>query len=331
MLRFIIFLLALTFSLSSNAQPDSSRFVFYNVENLFDTIDSPNTRDEEFLPEGDRHWNGWKYQQKLNKIYKTLMAVKGWQKLSLIGLCEIENRQVLANLIYKTPLYQYDYQIIHTESPDERGVDVALLYSQDDFSLLSSETLEIRFPFDTTDKTRDILYVEGVLFGADTLHLFLNHWPSRYGGYMKTKKKREFVASLLARTIDSVATKEKEANILIAGDFNDEPSDSSLEKLMDETNQADLLNLLEKTKKGTTKYRSQWYLFDQLIVSKSLLKPHEKLQAHNPQIGRFPFLLTDDERYGGMKVFRTFAGPRYIGGYSDHLPVFLDLKYDAQE
>jgi endonuclease/exonuclease/phosphatase family metal-dependent hydrolase len=331
MSRFFLVLLALAFSLSSKAQPDSCRFVFYNVENLFDTIDSPNTRDEEFLPEGDRHWNGWKYQQKLNKIYKTLMAVKGWHKLSLIGLCEIENRQVLANLIYKTPLYQYDYQIIHTDSPDERGVDVALLYNPDDFSMLRSETLEIRFPFDSTDKTRDILYAKGIMFGADTLHVFLNHWPSRYGGYMKTKKKREFVASILARKIDSIAIKQKDAKILIAGDFNDEPSDSSLEKLTDETNQADLVNLLENTQDGTTKYRSQWYLFDQLIVSNNLLKPAKGLHALNPQIGRFPFLLTEDERYGGMKVFRTFAGPRYIGGYSDHLPVFLDLKYSTQD
>lgn len=331
MLRFLIILLALSIVLSSEAQEDSCRFVFYNVENLFDTIDSPGTKDEEFLPEGERRWNGWKYQQKLNKVYKTLMAVKGWQKLSLIGLCEIENRQVLANLIYKTPLYQYDYQIIHTDSPDERGVDVALLYSPDDFSVLRSETLEIRFPFDSTDRTRDILYVKGIMFGADTLHLFLNHWPSRYGGYMKTKKKREFAASILAGKIDSIASKEREAKILIAGDFNDEPSDSSIEKLTSETNETGLVNLLEKTNNGTTKYRSQWYMFDQLIVSKSLLKPVKGVQAINPQIGQFPFLLTEDERYGGMKVFRTFAGPRYIGGYSDHLPVFLDLKHSTQD
>ncbi len=331
MLRFLIILLALSFTLNTQAQEDSCRFVFYNIENLFDTVDSPDTRDEEFLPEGERRWNGWKYQQRLNKIYKTLMAVKGWQKLSLIGLCEIENRQVLANLIYKTPLYQYDYQIIHTDSPDERGVDVALLYRPGDFSLLSSETLEIRFPFDSTDKTRDILYVKGIMFGADTLHLFLNHWPSRYGGYMKTKKKREFAASVLARKIDSVASHQKEAKILIAGDFNDEPTDSSLEKLTSETHHTELVNLFAKTNTGTTKYRSQWYLFDQLIVSKSLLKPVEGIQAINPQIGQFPFLLTEDERYGGMKVFRTFAGPLYIGGYSDHLPVFLDLKHSIQD
>lgn len=328
MIRYFLIIFLLHLSVLLQAQQDSCRFVFYNVENIFDTIDNPGTRDEEFLPDGNRSWNGWKYQQKLNKTYQTLMAVKEWQKLSLIGLCEIENRQVLANLIYKTPLYQYGYQVIHKDSPDERGVDVALLYRPEDFSVEGYEAITITFPFDSTDKTRDILYVKGVLFGADTLHVFINHWPSRYGGYMKTKKKREYAAEILSGKVDSISAKNKNAAIVIAGDFNDEPTDSSIERLMQKTKQTKLINLLANEERGTTKYRSQWFMFDQLIVSENLFANNTSSALHvsNAEISRFPFLFSDDERYGGKKLFRTFTGPKYMGGYSDHLPVFMDFK-----
>jgi len=308
------------------SQTEVSRFAFYNVENLFDTIDTPGTRDGEFLPEGQRYWNSYKYYQKINKLYKAIMAVKEWENLSFLALCEVENKTVVS---------KFGYEIIHQESPDERGVDIALLYRTEDFDRKAQEFIPVHFPFDTTDKTRDILYTKGVLFNTDTLHIYINHWPSRYGGYMKTKPKREYAATILASHIDSVARKNPHAQIIVAGDFNDDPSDSGITTFLENTEATALIPLLTEEKGGTTKYRSQWYLFDQLFVSKNLTdREATSLQVKNASIADFSFLLQEDERYGGTKPFRTYSGPRYIGGYSDHLPVFMDIikhKSNADE
>lgn len=324
-MRLVFFIIMLIMSLSTVGQDTSCRFVFYNVENLFDTIDSPDTRDEEFLPQGDRHWNGWKYSQKLKRIYKTLVAVKQWETLSFIGLCEIENKTVVSNLLYKTPLYREGYRILHQDSPDERGVDVALLYREEDFTLLHHEFIRVSFPFDSADHTRDILYAKGLVFNSDTIHIYLNHWPSRYGGYMKTKPKRNYTAKLLAEHISNhVLINNPEAHILIAGDFNDDPSDESLQTLLQKTTDIPL-KLMVPPDKGTTKFRSQWYLFDQVYASESLINNPSGLNVSNASIAKLPFLIQEDERYGGQKLFRSFLGPKYIGGYSDHLPVYIDL------
>lgn len=327
MLRIYFTAIGVLFLVMAYGQSEVSRFAFYNVENLFDTINTPGKRDAEFTPDGDRHWNGYKYHQKLSKLYKVLMAVKGWENLTFIGLCEVENKTVVSNLLYKTPLFQYGYQILHKDSPDERGVDVALLYRTEEFELNTHEFISVRFPFDTTDKTRDILYASGTLLDSDTLHIYLNHWPSRYGGYMKTKPKREYAARVLAGHIDSVARRHPGAMFIVAGDFNDDPTDSGITTLMKNTSETNLAGLLSSEDDGgTTKYRSQWYLFDQLFVSENLIdKQPAPFKVKEATIADFPFLLQEDDRYGGNKLFRTFSGPRYIGGYSDHLPVFMDI------
>jgi len=329
MVKYLLLILILSSSVDVSGQDNTFRFMFYNVENLFDTIDNPAKRDEAFTPKGEYHWNKYKYNTKLQHIYKTIMSVKEWEELPLIGLCEIENHRVLNHLLYKTPLYQYNYHVIHQDSPDERGIDVALLYQAEYVEILDRRFISIRFPFDTTDKTRDILYVKTLLSGNDSLHIFLNHWPSRYGGYMQTQPKRNYVAKVLAHTIDTLFNESSESNILIAGDFNDALGDESIELLIKEvtTTRLKSLPLSSSSRPGTLKYRSQWQHFDQIIVSQGLMsKKGLSLTQNQISTGKASFLIQKDNRYQGWKPFRYLQGPKYIGGYSDHLPIFIDIR-----
>ncbi len=184
------------FGYSQSGMIDSYKIMFYNVENLFDTYDDSLINDEEFLPEGDRFWNNHKYYSKLNNIYKVIVAVGGWQPPAIIGLCEIENRTVLNDLVNNTPLVKFEYQIIHKESPDRRGIDVGLLYRKELFQPISYEAIPINFPNNPESKTRDILYVKGIAEKSDTLNIFINHWPSRWGGQLESEDRRLFVASV---------------------------------------------------------------------------------------------------------------------------------------
>ena len=342
----IIFLVSSSlFSAEVKAQINSSenknrfRIVFYNVENLFDIYNDSLTNDDEFTPEGIRSWNNHRFYKKLNNIYKVIVGIGKWEPPSVVGLCEIENRFVLNKLIYKTPLKNLDYKIIHEESPDWRGIDVALLYRQDKFEPLYFETINIRFPFDTSKRTRDILYVKGLIADNDTIHLFVNHWPSRYGGYLASKPKREFVASVLKNKTDSVFKTNRLANILIMGDFNDDPADESLTiflKAKSDTSELvnpGLFNLMSVYKKewkaGTLKYKENWNVFDQIIVSDALLFGSNNLiiSPERAKIYNADFLFEEDSKYLGKKPFRTYTGAKYNDGYSDHLPVFVDVLY----
>jgi predicted extracellular nuclease len=303
---------------------DKFRIAFYNVENLFDTIDATDKKDEEFTPSGIKGWNEYRYHKKLNHIYKTLIAIKEWGKLPVVGLCEIENKTVLKDLIYQTPLFQFNYQYIHRESPDERGVDVALLYDNHVFQPLDTCYYTLVFPDDPQDKTRDILYVKGLVYQKDTLHIFVNHWPSRYGGYMATRLKRLFAAKTLAAKADSILKRQPLANIVAMGDFNDTPADTSIKFLSHTLTQITPV----PDQSGTTKYRSQWSVFDQMLVSPQLLKKGQSLHIpdNTAHIAKPEFLLEKDIRYGGQKPYRTYSGPRYQGGFSDHLPVYISLQ-----
>ncbi len=317
--------------------PEYIRIVFYNVENLFDIYDDSLKNDEEFTPAGIKNWNYKKFQQKLNNIYKTIIAIGEWEPPAIVCLCEIENRYVLNKLVYETPLKKFNYKIIHEESPDLRGIDVALLYRPKKFKPLFHKAIPVIFPFDTAKKTRDILYVKGVVFNEDTLHLFVNHWPSRYGGLLATKSLRNFTASVLKNTVDSIFENNSSANILIMGDFNDEPTDQSLtislNAVTDTINikSAGLINLMALKQKtlneGTLKYKNNWNFFDQFIVSYSLFNGNNKLHidSQGAQIFNADFLKEEDSKYLGIKPFRTYSGPKYLGGFSDHFPVYIDL------
>ncbi|MCK5839577.1 MAG: endonuclease, partial [Bacteroidales bacterium] len=313
------------------------RIVFYNLENLFDTKNDSAIRDDEFTPDGIRAWNNFKFQKKIINTYKTIIAIGEFDPPAVIGVCEIENRVVLQQLTLGTPLKKFNYKIIHRDSPDRRGIDVALLFRPSRFQPLFIKTIPINYPFDTLSRTRDILYVKGVALNSDTLHLFINHWASRYGGYMPTKRKREYIARQLRSATDSILNKNSQALIVVTGDFNDEPWDESLRILTKQTqfNSKDgnrgLINLLEKKVRyknsGTIKWREYWQLFDQFLISFPLLNPNNKIFTRHDLTRIFDaeFLLEEDNRYFGQKPFRTYGGYRYQGGFSDHLPIFLDL------
>lgn len=324
---------------SSELSRGDVRLMFYNCENLFDTDDDPLKRDEEFLPDGDRNWSKYRYWKKLSNIYKVIIAVGGWDAPEIVGLCEIENLKVLRDLVNNTPLSRIGYEIVHYESPDKRGIDVALFYRPDKVELLYSKAIPINFPNEPNHKTRDILQVKILTKNEDTLHVFINHWPSKWGGQLETEPSRIFVASILRESVDSIFSMNKNANIVITGDFNDEPEDKSLKhhlnaKLVyDKYEPGELYNLsyyLEHEKQlGSHKYRSEWGILDQMIISGSLLNKNSKLKTtiDNTSIFNAEFLLEKDESYLGKKPFRTYTGFKFNDGFSDHLPVYIDLFF----
>lgn len=321
---------------SSRDERGHYRFMFYNVENLFDTKDESGKDDDEFLPDGARFWTWNRLNDKLTSLYKAIAAVGMWEPPEVIGMCEVENRDVLQLLIRQTPLGSFSYRIVHRDSPDQRGIDVALMIRTDKVSVLDSAFYPLVFPPDTISATRDILYAKTLIL-TDTLHVFVNHWPSRLGEALAERNR--FLAGQYLRSLtDSILDANPQANILIMGDFNDEPGDRSLTEGL-----GAFLDILPSNGKlynmmtgfypvrslGTIKYREQWSVFDQFIVSRALLDSQGGLYTGPGFAGilQEEFLLEPDERYGGYRPFRSYDGFRYRGGFSDHLPVFLDLWF----
>ncbi|MCX6251703.1 MAG: hypothetical protein NTX61_13240 [Bacteroidetes bacterium] len=313
------------------------RVVFYNVENLYDPYNDSVKRDDDFTSTGGKRWTYSRFLAKLLHLSKLFISIGEGNPPAIIGMCEVENDYVLQKLIYATPLKNTRYKIIHYDSPDARGVDVAMLYRPDRFRVLASKPVKVRFPFDTNSATRDILYVRGLIFTQDTLHLFINHWPSRRGGYTESTPKRNFVAGLLKFTVDSILQKHTNANILIMGDFNDEPDNESISRILGaradtgDLRPMDLVNLmtfkLKEWNMGTIKYQGKWSIFDQIIISGNLLGKQNSIHSgiNDAHIFKGNFLLEDDSRYLGSKLNRTYVGPNYHGGFSDHLPIYLDI------
>lgn len=318
---------------------DVYRIMFYNVENLFDVDNDSLTNDEEFTPDGVRYWTEYRYKQKLNNIYKVIVALGGWELPQIVGLSEVENRKVLDDLLNYTPLYKSDYKIVHYDSPDRRGIDVALLYRSSFFTPFFHTPINVKWPVNIgTGTTRDILLVSGVTNNGDTLHIFVNHWPSRWGGQMETEEKRMYVAQLLKKQTDSIFKADSDARVIIMGDLNDYPTDRSLtESLKAETQFTNIKSnklynlsyyLQEVKKEGTHKYDGRWGVLDQIIVSGTLLDTTNMIYTSIDDIHIFSqdFLLEKDDKYTGNKVNRTYIGYKYHGGYSDHLPTYLDIR-----
>ena len=311
------------------------RVMFYNVENLFDPFDDSLTRDEEFTPMGQRYWTWRKMETKINGIYKVIMAVGEADPPVLVGMCEVENGFVLHKLVNDTPLGKFEYRVVHRESPDRRGIDVALLYRPDRFQVQEKEFVPVVFPDDSARKTREILYVRGIL-ATDTLHVFVNHWPSKYGGELESEGGRFAAALTLKRKVDSIKVFYPDARILIMGDMNDEPESqpvaeglgACLREVPDcPSGLINIAAILKDRGFGSYKYQGVWGIIDQLIVSQSLLDGKHKLYTTTLKAKVFESdqLLEPDERYSGKRPFRTFIGFRYHGGFSDHLPVYIDL------
>jgi hypothetical protein len=325
-----ILMIGIVVAASGLCHAQQARIVFYNVENLYDTRDDSLVKDEEFLPDGDKNWTYGRFRCKIVRIYQVLVAMGRGEMPAVVGLCEIENRSVLDELIYDTPLSKLNYRVIHRESPDARGVDVALLYRPDLFHPDSAEWLHV--PLSTGETTREILHVTGRLWD-DTVHFYINHWPSRYGGAGTSTTKRLAAAATLAASAKQVLMLDPEARIIIMGDFNDEPGDESMQsvnKILENDASGgsfSLINLSDNHSfaglEGTIKHQGVWSVFDQVLVSTSLINGSEGLKVVNEKAEIFTadFLVEKDETYTGFKPFRTYMGPGYHNGFSDHLPV----------
>lgn len=306
--------------------------VFYNVENLFDTENNSGSNDGEFTPEGANKWTEERYVKKLEDISKVLSSVNKNELPEIIGLCETENRKVLDDLVVNSRLSGGKYKIEHYESPDFRGIDCALLYRPDEFKVIKSTPLHVAFADDPAFTTRDILYVKGKTNNREEFHIFVNHWPSRIGGLEQTEPKRMAVARLLKSKIDSVQTANPKANILVMGDMNDEPSNKSLSEVLGakspEVKNAALVNLMypdHRNKKGSYNYRGNWNMLDNIVVSSGLLD-NKGFQCVEKQGFVFREKWMEYEKDGKISPNRTYGGPNYYGGASDHFPVYFMLK-----
>ena len=308
------------------------RVAFWNFENFFDPLTDSTRVYNEFTENGGQHWTAKRFYTKRNNMYKAILAFSGNEPLAILGIAEVENQYVLNMLFAQTPLKTHNYRIIHYEGDDRRGIDVAMVYCIDKLQLIYTEAIKIRNPDNANYKTRDILYAKFYDRQGDTLHCFVNHWPSRYGGERETVKLRALAANTLKHKVDSLHSSLQIApKIVIMGDFNDTPQDNSIKNILCDGD--DLTNLFADSAKlgfeGTLKHQYNWQIFDQIIVSKPLINNKKGLvyKANSAQIFHAEFLFVKDESYGGVKLLRTYVGPKYYGGYSDHLPVYIDLIY----
>ena len=309
------------------------RIMFYNVENLFDINDDSLTDDNDFLPHGLMKWSLNRYNKKINSVYKTIIAAGEGEPPSIIGFCEVENRKVLEDLIYGTYLSKYEYNIIHEESPDRRGIDVCLIYRRNNTEVLCYKYW-IPPGYKRQDfKTRSVLYAKFVN-NSDTIHFIVNHWPSRRGGVLAGEDLRLKIAEMIRVKIDSIIGRYPNgAKIIVLGDFNCAPDDQVINSLINSSDSArSLINLSENLNNsgyGTYRYSGVWEMIDQVIVSKRLLSADEGFFTRPDLLNIFKsdFLLTKDPKYPGLSPFSTYRGYRYQGGFSDHLPVLLDLYF----
>jgi len=312
---------------------------FYNLENLFDTIDSPTTNDADFLPGGRLLWNTEKYiskQKNMAKVVSQLATELSPDGLALLGVAEIENKKVLEDLVAQPELKSRNYKIVHFDSPDERGIDVGLLYQPKYFTLLGARSVPVplRDPkTDSLDFTRDILYAVGNLEG-DKIHVMVGHWPSRRGGESGSEWARKSAAGVCRGLADSILSADANAKIVIMGDLNDDPPNKSVAQVLnakgstENLKDGELYNTMYdhfKNGDGTLAYRDSWNLFDQIIVSQGLVS--KKLggwQLYKSKVFRQPWLLQTEGAFRGYP-FRTYVGDIFINGYSDHLPVYIFL------
>ena len=311
----------------------------YNVENLFDCRHDTLKEDQEFLPEGVRHWTYYRYRKKLDDVARVITAVGGWTPPALVALCEVENGRVLTDLTRYSALRGHGYRFLMTDSEDDRGMDVALLYRRDLFKPVCWQSLRVGPSHPSERPTRDILHVGGRLLDGDTLDVLVAHLPSRWGGTQQKTLYRQEVARRLKFAADSLCRIRQRARIILLGDFNDQPQSKLVQEVIqadvpsrssEQLDEARLYHLFARqatssSRTGTYKYRGHWQWLDHILVSGSLLRTDASLYTSEERAGVFspPFLLTEDVQYGGLKPFRTYYGMKYQGGYSDHLPVFV--------
>jgi len=308
-------------------------FAFYNVENLFDTEDDPHKNDNEFLPGNDKNWNKERFHKKLEDISKVLSSINEKELPEVIGLCEVENEKVVSELVHTGKLVDGNYQVVHFDSPDVRGIDCALVFRPDELKLIDKKPFPVKFADKPRQKTRDILYVKVKAQNNEVFHIFVNHWPSRIGGDEETEPDRVFVATVLRGKIDSVLQTNPEANIVVMGDMNDEPANTSLSETLGAkipgTPGSELINLMypdDIKELGTYFYRNEWNMLDNLVVSQSLLdKKGFQCKAGKGFIFRQDWMEFKNSK-GVASPNRTYSGANYYGGISDHFPVYFQLQ-----
>jgi len=303
---------------------------FYNVENLFDLEDDPNTFDEEFTPSGKKAWTPERYETKLEHLGKVVHAMDS-NMPDIIGLCEIENRRVIEDFNNSTYLKNAGYEILHSESPDGRGIDVGLMYNSNKVNLEVAGVIESKLPAGDRPNTRLILHAAGVLNGK-SLNIFVNHWPSRGGGQKETEPNRLTVARNLKIYVAELLDKDPEALIVFMGDFNDYPNNKSISEVLNAgiSQSSSFCNLMwdfHKNGVGSYNYRGNWGALDQFIVSKNLVDGVGiDVDQTSVKFVREDWMMYTNGK-GEKYPSRTYGGPNYYGGYSDHLPIYMKIKW----
>lgn len=338
-MKYFFFSMLLCLGLTSTAQEQQYQVNlvgFYNLENLFDTLDTPDKHDMEFTPSGSKAYNTEIYLDKLSKLDKVISQIGtnlSPDGLAVLGVCEVENRKVLEDLVTQKGIASRDYQIVHHETNDFRGIDNGLLYNPKYFKVLDSRAVEVELPEVDGKKryTRDILHVSGVLSG-EKVHILVNHWPSRSGGEKKSAPKRAAAAKTCRTIVDEIYESEPDAQIIVMGDLNDDPHNKSVTRHLrakydkDYITENDLYNPfynMHKGGDGTLCYRGNWNLFDQIIVSEDLMN-EEGFYYKKAFIFKKNWMFTKEGQYKDYPL-RTFGGSEYLGGYSDHLPTYIVL------
>lgn len=320
----------------AKAQQKKTKYTvsFYNLENLFDIKDDPKTLDDDFTPEGWKEWNTYKYDKKLSKLSKVIAQIgkkETGTSPSLVGVAEVENLVVLKDLIATDALKDEGYAIVHYDSPDERGIDVALLYKKTDLNIIQSKplTLYLEAVQGGRDFTRDILYIHGILTGIE-VHIFVNHWPSRRSGSDETSAKRIAAAHRTRDEIDRILIDNPDARIIVMGDFNDGPQSKSVKTHLVKNEFYNPMLFLATKYEGSLNYNAEWFTFDQILFTNNFVRLFKNpLLYDKSDIFNDVFLTEYKGRYKG-NPFRTYAGKKYLGGYSDHFPVYSILKRSSK-
>jgi len=301
-----------------------TNILFYNVENLFDTLDDPLTNDNAYLPGSALKWHQKRYVLKLQRIARVLKEVEDPMP-GIVGLAEIENRKVLEDLVTALDLTEDEVGIVHIDSPDKRGIDVALLYRKDLFQIKQYTNLPVHFSLNPGNTTRDILYVQLQHKNDAPLHIYVNHWPSRKEGMKASQIKRFDAAKTLRKHLDILFAEDSDARVLSMGDMNCTPDSAPVYRILDQKGSPDnhLINMswdIHYAKSGSTNYRGKWLMFDQILVSHNLLNT-SPAKLLNFSIVSFPWMLFYNRKYKDFRPNKTYGGSKYHGGYSDHLPV----------
>ncbi|MFC5271717.1 endonuclease/exonuclease/phosphatase family protein [Adhaeribacter terreus] len=315
------------------AAPKEISVAFYNLENLFDTENDPNKDDEEFLPASNSNWTPERYQQKLTNLASVIEKLGDADGPEILGVCEIENRRVLEDLAKQPALASRNYKVIHFEGPDERSIDVALFYKEGIFRPIEETAVPVTLP-DASEKTRDLLKVRGIV-NNDTITILVNHWPSKRGGAEISDPKREAVAKIVRDIVDQEQIKNQHAKLLLMGDFNDTPDSKAITDILNANKNAEaepnrqLFNAfaqMAEDKKGSYYYKGEWDMIDQMMLSKSLLT-NKKLSyiPNSATIYQEERIKEKEGKFAGAPL-RTYAGKKYLGGYSDHFPIYIKLQ-----